>query len=368
MINKVKLKIKGFDSYRKKLFDQMVFVEQRDRLLLIKYKLLEICQRMFLYALYDEKLYREISNFIEFPYISIGNIKKEFFLLPKEILIHIINYYQKYIVLKDEKDQLSPYIIIISNIMTNDSLKTIVKGNEKVLKSRFKDVNFFYNNDIAFSLISNLPYINRIIYHYKAGSYTVKINKIKKLSLLLADQVISNKQLVVKACQLIKLDLVSQMVNEFPILKGIIGYHYSCCSEIFEISLPVKKHYFPLGSVDNFSNCIFSIIISLADKIITLNIMFYIGLYPSNSNDPYALRRSAIGLIRIICVNKICIHKFFILFNVNALIFIIKRLQQIRKNNVYNINLNYFSRLFWKIYLCKCKNFKNFVYYVFYIG
>ena len=337
-------KITSFNQYKKILKGNDINILQEERIKIIKQKAQEVCDLYHIMLIKNDDIIRDISNLVESPYVALGVIEKKFMKLPKEVLISTLKIHQKYILTQDIKGNLAPYFIMVSNIMTNDKLKLVIKGNEKVVKSRLADAAYFYNQDLKIRLIDKFKKLKNLMFHHSIGSYEKRIKDIQSTALNIARKLdINDKEKIVLMSKLIKSDLVSHIVREMPELQGIAGYYYAIANgESIDVANAIKEHYLPQGPNDPVPSNIFSIIMSLADKIVLLNSMFNINIRPTGSKDPYALRRAAIGIIRIVCSNKLYIN-LADLIDTNVLSFIKERIRILsnKENNIYSINLKY---------------------------
>ena len=347
--NKIKIKdkiiiVESFEDYKKKFEEIKVCIFQDKRLKIIKDQAKELCKQFNISLIEDNNLLKEVSNLVESPYVAIGKIEKRFMKLPKEILVSMLKFHQKYLMTEDNNGNLAPYFIIVSNGMTNDNLKTVINGNEKVLRSRLADAEYFYNQDSKTKLIDKFDKLKKVTFHHEIGSYYDKISDVKKIALKIADKLqINDKDNINRASLLIKSDLVTEIVNELPELQGIAGYYYALNDEeLQDVANAIKDHYLPQGPSDSVPNSPLSIVMALADKIVTLNSMFAINIKPTGSKDPYALRRAAIGIIRIICSNKLKIDLKDII-DKEVIKFINDRVHILSNsaNNIYSIDLEY---------------------------
>lgn len=343
------INIDSFAAYKQKLEALDVLIFQENRLKIIETQGRSICESLNISIVTDIELIKEIANLVEYPYVTIGRIDERFMKLPKEILISMLKFHQKYLMTEDKNGNLAPYFIIVSNVMTDDNLKTVISGNEKVLRSRLSDAEYFYNQDLKTKLIDKFQKLKKVTFHYEIGSYYDKIQMVKKVALDIAKQIqINNEDKVERTSLLIKSDLVTEIVNELPELQGIAGYYYALNdNEGNDVASAIKEHYLPQGPSDRIPTKSLSITMALADKIVTLNSMFEINIKPTGSKDPYALRRAAIGIIRIVCSNKLDI-KLAHLLNKDVIYFIKERIDVLSNNgrNIYSINFKYMNNCF----------------------
>ena len=340
------INVKSFESYRELSKKENVLIFQEERLKVMLSEVREKCQKHNIFLVEDYSLLKEIANLVEYPYVAIGRIEKEFLDMPREFLVSMLKFHQKYLMTEDENGDLAPFFIIVSNVMTKDNLNTVILGNEKVLKSRLYDARYFYNQDLNYKLIERLEKLKKVTYHHKIGSYYKIVTDIKNTALNIAEQIsFQDKYKVCRASLLLKSDLVTEIVSELPDLQGIAGYYYALKdNESPDIASSIREHYLPQGPNDKVPTSNLGIIMSLADKIIKLNSMFSINIKPTGSKDPYALRRAAIGIIRIICSNKIQINlKHLISQEVEN--FIKERVEVLSKDkkNIYDIDLKYIN-------------------------
>ena len=288
----------------------------------------------------DQNLLDEVVGLIEYPRVFIGKIEQKFMELPKEVLITSLKVHQKYLMLQHILNQsedlygaahhspistipmvsLAPYFVITANIEPKDGGQALIAGNEKVLKARLSDAMFFMQQDMLSSLDKMSDKLHRVAFHSQIGSLFEKVERMKILSGYIAEAVdrgvsdlgqydskrLSLKQLAVRAASLCKSDIVSEMVKEFPELQGIMGYYYALAQkEDEQVAIAIRDHYKPVGPSDPIPANLVGAIVALADKIDTIQQMFAINIRPTGSKDPYALRRSALGIIRIICGYKL---------------------------------------------------------------
>ncbi len=255
---------------------------------------------------YSDYLLNEIAGLVEHSRVLIGSIDKEFMELPKEVLISSIRAHQKYICLENKDGELLPYFIFATN-STAKQTTAIVEGNERVLRARLADAVFFKQQDSKVELSEQTQRLKGITFHNKLGTVydkTKRINSNADFVSVFVPHADLNK--VDQAAKLCKSDLVTEMVGEFPELQGFMGEYYAHAEgQDEEVALAIGNHYKPAGASDECPKEPVSICISLADKFDTLAGMFLIGEKPTGSKDPFALRRAALGIIRIILENSL---------------------------------------------------------------
>lgn len=299
-----KLEITDFEDYKTKLIENHVILERLKREEIIKTGLLEQASALNLTTKEDLRLVEEVAGLSEFPVTLCGTIPQKFLELPKEVLTSSMRTHQKYFCLFDKKGNFAPYFLFVSNGNFANS-KLVVQGNEKVLSARLSDALYFYKQDISKNLKSNLEKLEVVTFHTKLGSLKEKVERITNICKYIDPD---NKDLIMSA-KLCKNDLVSEMVTEFPELQGIMGYYYAKhegWSE--EIAAAIRDHYKPQGLSDSVLPIGNAALLAFADKLDSLVGLMIAGEAPTGSGDPYALRRQALGIIRIIVENKLELH------------------------------------------------------------
>lgn len=300
------LKVSGFDDYKEKLRAAKVLLDPVERAYVIGEGVEEIAEREGLTAIRDEALLAEVAGLVEWPVVLMGAIDASFLDVPEEALIAAIKTHQKYLTFRDPKTgALAPRFAVVANLEGSDGGTAIVQGNERVLSARLADTKFFWDQDRKQTLESRVPALNDIIFHEKLGSLGDKVDRIEALAVALADHVPgADIGMVRSAARLAKADLTSGMVGEFPELQGIMGRYYAAAEgETPEVAAAIADHYRPQGPKDSCPTAAVSIAVALADKIDTLVGFFGIGETPTGSKDPFALRRAALGIIRLILEN-----------------------------------------------------------------
>ncbi|PNW46545.1 UNVERIFIED_CONTAM: glycine--tRNA ligase subunit beta [Euhalothece sp. KZN 001] len=257
------------------------------------------------YAILDEDLLNEVTNLVEFPFVIIGKFDEEFLNLPPEVITTEMISHQRYFpVWTDETAQaLLPYFITAAN-GDPEKADIITRGNERVIRARLADGQFFYNADLSQPLANYIPQLDTVTFQEKLGSVGEKVKRIENYAQWVCEQLArsdSEKQQIQRAAQLCKADLVTQMVGEFPELQGIMGEKYALASgEDNAVASAIAQHYLPKGVNDALPDQIVSQVIAIADRTDTLVSIFGLGMIPSGSSDPFALRRAANGIISII--------------------------------------------------------------------
>lgn len=250
----------------------------------------------------------EIVGLVEWPVVLMGNFDKSFLTIPMEAVISEMRDHQKYIPVVDGEG-LAPNFIFVSNIKTSDNGKAVIAGNERVLAARLSDAKFFWEQDRKVPLENHLPKLKGIVFHDKLGTVSERVSRIEKISKKIAEVIGANEKHVLRAARLSKADLVTGMVGEFPNLQGLMGCYYADDQgEDPEVYEAIKSQYMPQGPKDLCPRVPVSIALALADKLELLTSMFGIDEKPTGSKDPYALRRAALGVIRLIVENDLRIQ------------------------------------------------------------
>jgi len=254
----------------------------------------------------DDNLLEEVAGLVEWPVAMMGSFEKSFLKLPKEVIIATIKANQKCFCIENENGDLTNKFILVSNMVANDGGKLIVAGNERVIRARLSDALFFYNNDLSTPLEQRLPKLKDMVFHAKLGTQAERVERIVELAAKIAPKLGADTALVKRAAQLAKADLVTEMVNEFGSLQGLIGRYYALAQgEDSQVANAIEKHYKPLGPSDEIPYDIIAITVALADKLDILSCFWAIDEKPTGSRDPFALRRAALGIIRILVENKL---------------------------------------------------------------
>ena len=299
--------VASFSDYQNQLRRASVILDPDERQALIEKDLAALATKEDLSIKDDPLLVAEVAGLVEWPVILLGEIDEAFMDVPAEVLITSIRTHLKYFVLEDHSGKLVPRFAVISNMATEDNGKAIVIGNERVLRSRLADAKFFWDQDRKNPLSSWTPMLADITFHEKLGTLDTKINRMQALATELCtflEGVCRDR--VLSAVRLCKADLVSGMVAELPELQGIMGRYYALHDgEHPDVADAIADHYSPQGPKDRCPSALVSVVVALADKIDTLAGFWAIGEKPTGSKDPYALRRAALGVIRLIVENDL---------------------------------------------------------------
>jgi glycyl-tRNA synthetase beta chain len=298
-----KIKISHADQYTDALRAEGVLVDIIERKDRIRDAVTRSAQGLNGTVLKDDALLDIVKNLVEFPAVVAGGFDHKFLELPREVLITAMREHQKYFAVVDEKSDLMGHFIAVNNTPAKD-MALVAKGHERVLRARLEDARFFYKTDLNTGLDSWATKLHGVLFQAKLGSMHEKVNRVENLTVYLADALsldTLNKQHAVRASQLCKLDLVSQVVGEFPKLQGIMGGIYAAAAgEPETVATAVEEHYRPTHSGGVLPDTIVGALLSIADKMDSICGCFSIGLIPTGASDPYALRRQGIGMIQTV--------------------------------------------------------------------
>jgi len=248
----------------------------------------------------DENLLDEVTALIELPIAVSGSFDKEFLQVPQECLISSMQDHQKYFPVIDAKGKLMPYFITTSNIKSSNP-KAVSQGNERVIRPRFADAKFFWDQDCKVTLESNREATKKIIFQQQLGTLFEKTERVSKLAGFIANEIGADKQQAIRAAELSKCDLLSNMVQEFPELQGIMGSYYAKHDkETDAVAAAMQEQYQPAFAGDVIPTGEIGKVLSLADRLDTIMGIFAIDMKPTGSKDPFSLRRAALGALRII--------------------------------------------------------------------
>lgn len=301
--------VKDFANYQAELTKRKVVLDSSQRESAILTEAEKIAKGKGLTIVPDNALLEEIAGLVEWPVALLGTIADDLMQVPEEVLISSIRTHQKYLCLRHTEGNLAPHFIVVSNMETGDGGKQVIAGNERVLRARLSDAKFFWQQDLKDPLDGREEALDRIVFHANLGTVKDKTERIAAIAAFAAVWIPhADLKHIERAAALCKADLVTEMVGEFPELQGVMGMHYATAlAEPNEVALAMKEHYAPAGPRDNVPTHPVSIAVALADKIDSLVGLFAIDETPTGSKDPYALRRAALGIIRIILENKLSI-------------------------------------------------------------
>ncbi len=295
--------VSGWEDYTKGLDKGYVMLDQEKRKSLIEKGIDELAGKIGGTALKDEELLETVTYLVEYPVVLKGDFEEGFLELPKEVLISVMKNHQKYfpVLSRSGDGTLLHHFIFVAGTKAKDS-KVVVKGNERVIRARFTDARFFYDEDRSTPLAEKNKKLKGMVFLSDLGTYHDKTERLKELAKEIG-QALGFESLtdVIRAAELSKADLATQMVFEFPELQGIMGRYYALLSgEKKEVARAIEEQYKPTSREGDLPATDLGSVISIADKIDTISACFISGLAPTGTSDPYALRRQAIGIINII--------------------------------------------------------------------
>jgi glycyl-tRNA synthetase beta chain len=299
------IRVRDFAQYRDALRAAHVVLDAAEREGMIAEQLNAAVAKLGVTLKPDRGLLDEVTGLVEWPVVLAGRIEPDFMVLPPEVLTTSMRSHQKYFACLDKDGNLAPHFLVVSNMIADDGSKEIVAGNERVLRARLSDARFFWEQDRKLALAARVPKLAERVFHAKLGSVLDKVERVKRLAEALAAYVgHAEPAQVRRAAELAKADLSTGMVGEFPELQGVMGRYYALNDgEPPAVAAAIAEHYSPLGPNDRCPTAPISVAVALADKIDTLVGFFAIGETPTGSKDPFALRRAALGVIRLILEN-----------------------------------------------------------------
>jgi glycyl-tRNA synthetase beta chain len=297
--------VRNYDDYAAKLSAAHVVLDRDERKQRIAADARTLCQARNLELVEDEGLLEEVCGLVDEPHVIMGDMDPAFLDLPPEVIRLTLRVNQKYFVVRDPATgKLAPHFIVVSNIAATDGGKMIALGNARVLAARLNDARYFWDLDRKTALEERVPKLDTLVFHEKLGSVGDKVRRIVELAGQIAPLVGASVDEARRAALLCKADLTTEMVGEFPELQGVMGRYYAQhAGEPANIADAMRDHYKPVGPSDNVPTEPVAVAVALADKLDSLVGFFAIGEKPTGSGDPFALRRAALGVIRIVREN-----------------------------------------------------------------
>ncbi|RMC24345.1 MULTISPECIES: glycine--tRNA ligase subunit beta [unclassified Lactobacillus] len=290
-------------DYEDALKDQFVIVDANKRKEMIVDQINSLVKKHDWQIKLDKSLLEEVTNLVEYPTVFAGSFDKKYLQMPQEVLITSMKDNQRYFEVYDQNGKLVNHFIAVRN-GNKEFLENVILGNEKVLVARLDDAQFFYDEDRKYPLSHFVQKLDNVSFHDKIGSMSEKVKRVKIIGEFLVKKWHLDEQTKVdfdRASELYKFDLVTQMVGEFAELQGVMGMHYAeLAGEKNSVSIAIKEHYMPTTSEGELPQTTVGALLSIADKLDTIITFFAAGMIPSSSNDPYALRRYAYGIVRIL--------------------------------------------------------------------
>ena len=299
-------KIKNFNEYQLFLKKNNITLDQNEREKKILRKFETICKSKKYKEIFDKKLLEEVVNITENPNVLLIDFDKKYLDIPSEIIISTLQNHQKYFPLFDYKEKLTNYFLVVANKIDNKNL--IKEGNKRVVEARLADAKFFWDKDKSKNLIKQIGKLKDIIFYEKLGTIYDKTQRLRKLAALISDELNTNKEKIEIAASISKSDLCSDLVGEYPELQGVLGKYFALAQGFEDnVANAISDHYLPIGIDSPVPKKNISYSISIVDKIDSLVGFFLINEKPTSSKDPLALRRSAIGLLRVVIENNLSI-------------------------------------------------------------
>jgi glycyl-tRNA synthetase beta chain len=307
MGSKTAFRARTFDQYAEGLHANFVVLDVEERKQRILHEARTLCQARNLELVEDEGLLDEVAGLAEWPTPILGAMDPAFLDLPPEVIRTSMRTHQKYFAVRDPATgRLAPHFLAVANVEATDGGQAIAAGNARVLSARLNDARFFWDEDRKVPLESRLEKLKGVTFHAKLGTMYARVERITALAKQIAPLVGADPQQAGRAGRLAKADLGSGMVGEFPELQGLMGGYYARAEGLGdEIADAVRDHYKPVGPSDSVPAAPASVAVALADKLDTLAGFFSIDEKPTGSKDPYALRRAALGVIRILLENRL---------------------------------------------------------------
>ena len=347
-------KVKSFFEYQSFLKSNEIILDQDERKTKIINRFEAICKSKSFKEFFNNRLLEEVINIVDNPNILVEEFNKDYLKIPQEIIISTLENQQKYFPLFDNADRLTNSFLIVAN--KSDKKNLIKKGNKRVVEARLSDAKFFWDKDKSKNLIKQIGKLKTITFYDKLGTIYDKTQRLRKLASMVSDQLNINKEKIEVAASISKSDLCSDLVGEYPELQGTMGKYFAL-SQGFEedIANSISEHYLPIGLTSTVPKKPISYSISVVDRLDTLVGFFSINETPTSSKDPFALRRSAIGLLRILVENKLNM-KLKDLINYSITLFKDQGVK-IENENTEREILNFFKERMRNI--LKEKNIKN---------
>ena len=347
-------KVKSFFEYQSFLKSNEIILDQDERKTKIINRFEAICKSKSFKEFFNNRLLEEVINIVDNPNILVEEFNKDYLKIPQEIIISTLENQQKYFPLFDNTDRLTNSFLIVAN--KSDRKNLIKKGNKRVVEARLSDAKFFWDKDKSKNLIKQIGKLKTITFYDKLGTIYDKTQRLRKLASMASDQLNINKEKIEVAASISKSDLCSDLVGEYPELQGTMGKYFAL-SQGFEedIANSISEHYLPIGLSSTVPKKPISYSISVVDRLDTLVGFFSINETPTSSKDPFALRRSAIGLLRILVENKLNM-KLKDLINYSITLFKDQGVK-IENENTEREILNFFKERMRNI--LKEKNIKN---------
>lgn len=294
---------KHADDYLENLKEQFVLADSKEREALVVKQIEQIASENNWQIDLDEDLLDEVNNLVEYPTAFVGNFDEKYLAVPDEVLVTSMKEHQRYFDVRNAAGDLLPHFVSVRN-GNSDKIENVIKGNEKVLIARLEDAEFFYSEDQKLTIDQCVAKLKNVTFHEKIGSIYEKMQRVGVEAQIIGENVgLTTEELadLQRASEIYKFDLVTNMVGEFPELQGIMGEKYALLQgEKPAVAQAIREHYLPISSEGELPISNVGAVLAIADKLDSVLSFFAVGMRPSGSNDPYALRRQSYGIVRII--------------------------------------------------------------------
>jgi glycyl-tRNA synthetase beta chain len=291
--------ISSFSDYKAKLEKEGVVLDSAKRREMILEQANQCVEKVGVQWVQNEELLQEVVGLVEWPVVLLGRIDQDFMSLPEEVTVTYMQEHQRYFACRNTNGSLAPYFLVVSNITASDGGKQVAEGNERVLRARLSDAQFCEAQDRKIPLSHYGDQLSELVFHEKLGTLAEKVERLEKLVVSMAPKGKVDAAQAQQVAKLCKADLMTEMVAEFPKLQGTMGRYYAQ-DQGDEISQAIEDHYAPRGAFESLPEGKLGRLVGLADRIDTLVGFFAVGIRPTGSKDPYALRRAALAVIRLI--------------------------------------------------------------------
>lgn len=332
-----------YERYREELRKAFVIVDRKERREMIRAGVRELASKVGGQVIEDEDLLDEVTHLVEYPMPLMGRFEEKYLELPPEVPITVMKEHQRYFAVVDQSGKLMPCFITVANTVARDP-QVVVRGNERVVRARLEDARFYYEEDQKVPLAQRVEQLKAVVFHSKLGTSWEKVERFTEIAKFVADALnlpLAEREKLLRAAQLCKADLVTGMVGEFPELQGVMGRDYALKQgEDPEIARAIYEHYLPNRAGGPLPEGVIGAILSIADKLDTIVGCFSVGMIPTGTADPFALRRQTLGIIRIIAEKSLPLS---LLSLIRKAIPLLRRWATEPENDVYSGVLNFFK-------------------------